>query len=345
MGTLAGIACSSAVPGPPDDAGTSNDASVDAGTRIDATATPFPAQASIVFVDGLVKGAATDTTGTAFQLDDVRVCIFDTNNVAITPYALPDSAPMPFTSYPGVHRGGGVDLGSITKFAVKIEVYSASALAADATWSSNRAAYKCQTMGCDQAPPACQRHVSLPATLQGGVNVIALLDDTSAPGVKLAQKWFEDVTYAGTENSLWGTVMDFSGWHSNLPIAAFYGNYVDGSGVDDVIENPVDPLVTGVPREIVHDITSYDALGIRFDAFSGGQPSDRFGQSLDSIGYVSDATLTPPAFYGVRANFVFALVGDPNDPTSVQTNGGRDPSFDGTGLHIVAVPYATPLPL
>jgi len=306
------------------------------------------AQASVVLVDGLVNGDTKDTTGASLTLDDVRVCIRNaTTKAPITQYALPDSTTMPLTNYPGIHRGGGVDLGSIKSFDVEVDVFSASDLAGDATWSSSRGNFTCQLIEQDQNSLPARPHARFSVTLKGGVNVLALVDaaDDAGATVGLEQRSFDDVTFAGAEGSLWGTVVDFSGWHAASQVGAYFGNPVDGSGpTNDAIVDPIDSKKTPSPHEIAKTIDGYETLGVRFDALSGGQPADRFGQSLDSIAFVSDAVVTPPEFYGVRANFVFALVGDPNDPTSVKNSGGRDPAFDGRGLHVVAVPYATPLP-
>ncbi len=317
----------------------SRDAGVDAkpsgyDSGVDAGAGDFGS--SLVFVNGLVNGNATDQNGAPIVLDDVRVCVATSG----TSYALPDSAPMPLTNYAGIQRGRGVDLGKASPGDVTLEIYRAAELAADAAWVTDRSAFTCQTMSCVGTGLPCIRHVTITGSLGPGVNVVALVDAQS--GVKLETTSFTDLTFGGSTGELWGTFVDFSGWHSTSELGAYYGNFVDGAVTNVTL---VDPLVKPpITPKLVAALSTYDDLGIRFDAWSGGHAFDRFGQSLDSIAFVSNATLTPPAFYGVRENFVFALVGDPNDPTSVQNLGGRDPQFDGRGLHVVAIPYATPQP-
>jgi hypothetical protein len=315
----------------------------DAGGGTDA----FSSQSlepSIVLVDGLVLGAANDTAGKPLTLDDVRVCLHNgSNGAAITPHALPDAMPMPLTNYAGVQRGGGIDLGNVAVASVRVDVYSAADLASDAAWvdSKTRQTYECQTMSCNTGSLPCRAHASFTVTLTPQINVLALVDDEVA-GVKVARASFDDVPFAGAVNDLWGTVMDFSGWHKGSPVGAFFGNFTDGSGQSDTIANPL-VAAPSAPAKI-GSLGTYDGAGVRFDSFSGQQPFDRFGQSLDSIAFVSNPAVSPPDFYGVRENFVVALVGDPTDPASALVNGGRNPKWDGRGLHIVAVPYATQRP-
>jgi hypothetical protein len=301
---------------------------------------------SLVFIDGLVSGFATNTFGQPLQLADVRVCVFDVGkNAYITQHAAPYSTPMPLTNYPGIRQGSGVDLGAASS-QVRIDVFSADDLSGDAAWSPDTQLV-CQQIACNKQGVPCKAHVSFPVTLGGDVNVVALVDDNTdgGVGVNVATASFEYKNYAGDPGSLWGTVIDFSTWHASETIGAFYGDWQTGAGDDVQIANPLFKNKGLPPQQITGAIASYETQGIRFDQFSGQQPFDRFGQSLDSIAYVANAAVSPTVFYDVRQNFVFALIGDPNDPTSVLANGGRDPQFERTGLHIAAIPYAQPKPL
>ena len=162
---------------------------------------------------------------------------------------------------------------------------------------------------------------------RAGVNVVALVDDSSG-GVKVASTSFLDTTYNGKEGSLWGTFVDFSGWHSTSEVGAYYGNFVDGAGTNVTLVQPlVKPPMS--PALVVDSLLGYENVGIRFDAWSGGHAFDRFGQSFDSIAFVSNATLTPPAFYGVRENFVFALAGIRTIPRACRTAAGVTPRSTG----------------
>ena len=181
--------------------------------------------------------------------------------------------------------------------------------------------------------------MSLPVPLTlGAVNVVALVDKSGDVG--LVQRSFGDVVYNGGPSSIYGTVLDVSGWQSSATVSVSYGDPTKSGGL--ALVATLNPQATVPPVQIAKDLTGYEDVGIRFDAAGVDGGGARFGQSLDSIAYVSNPAVTPPAFFDVRENFVFALVGNPADTTSVLQNGGRNPTFDGAGLHIVAIPYATP---
>lgn len=331
------VACSSATPvlteaGPELDGGFS-EASFDAPPD---GAIPNTTASSLVFVDGVVIGDATGVDGRILQLDDVRVCVYD-NGAAkfISQHALPYDVPMPLTNYPGIRQGSGLDLGSVSA-SVRLDVYSTTDLKYDAAWSPT--SNTCDVMNCTTVGPPCVAHVSFPLTLSAGVNVVALVDDPNADagfGVKTEQTAFVDAPFGGGPSSLWGTsIASFAHWHDGAQITAVYDDFTSDAGAGTPIPQ--------TPIAIDDDITGkFDTHGIRFVA-TAQQTSDQFAQTLDSIAYVANAAVTPPDFYDVRENFVFALVGDPNDPTAVNEQGGRNMQFNRKGLHIAAVPYATP---
>ncbi len=307
----------------------------DAATLADGGLDAFPSQATypnIVFVDGLVAGHTVDTKGAPLDLTDVRVCIYDAANNAITPYAIPDDAPLPLTNYPGVHRGGGIDLGAMRATGLVLHVFNATDLSEDAAWVSNRQDFACGLIACEQQP-TCKPHVTLQATLPKDINVIALVDQAGDGGgsVGLKVSGYEDTGYAGVPGSLYGGVVNFT------TVSASTASYSAGGATQSIIASNLLPDTATSPVLVTMQLGSYDTYGVGF------QGTTTFWQSLDSIAFVTNQTIDPPTFYGVRKNFVFALIGDPTD-MSVFSNGGRNPSFDGTGLHIVAVPYAEPPP-
>jgi len=301
---------------------------------------------SLVFVDALVIGEATSTSGKPLQLDDVRVCVRDQSAAAnkfLSDHALPFDRPIPLTNYVGLQNGSGIDLGAAAG-AVDIDVYSAFDLRNDTVWSPDPSETCASMAACSGS--SCVARVRLSVVLAGNMNVVALVDDNSgdagSSGVKTRVASFDDVEYSGTLGSIQGTIVDLSDWHAGQTIGAFYGNWQDASGTNVEIMKPLAKDTATKPGPIATTIDSYETLGLRFDQ-DGSQP-DTFGQSLDSIAYVASPTVTPPAFYAVRENFVFALVGDPNDPGSVNFQGGRNPQFNRKGLHIAAIPYASPRP-
>ena len=312
----------------------------------DVKSPPANVVPELVFVDGVAVGSATWPQG-GFNLDDVRVCVHDqaaAPNVFITPQAVPSDRVIPLTNYVGLQKGSGIDLGSFNAAAIDIDVYPAILLQNDAAWSPDPNE-TCAKISCTKQGPPCVAHVRLSVVLTGSVNVVALVDDQdldSGLGVKSRSAAFIDTTFDGTIGAINGTVVDLSDWHTGETIAAYYGDPQGTSGSGAELAKPLAKDAAGAPIPITKSIASYETFGVRFDQI--GSASDTFGQSLDSIAYVANPTVTPPDFYGVRENFVFALVGDPNDATSVNLENGRNPSFNRNGLHIAAIPYATPRP-
>jgi hypothetical protein len=335
------VACSSAAIRPQTEAGTpSLDAASEANNSLDDGGT-LAFTPSLVLVDALVVGSATWAQG-AFQLDDVRVCIHDQNADAktfLTDHAQPYDRVIPLTNYVGLQNGSGIDLGPITAAAIDIDVYPASLLQGDAAWAPNDS-QTCAKIACTDKGPTCVPHVRWSLALSGTVNVVALVDDTGGTGVKARVASFVDHAFDGQPNHIFGTVVDLSDWHSGETVGAYYGDWqTPGSGAALAVPLSKDTAASPMP---IATTSAYEDVGLRFDE-TGTKP-DTFGQSLDSIAFVADPTVTPPTFYGVRENFVFALVGDPTDASSVNAQGGRNPQFDRKGLHIAAVPYATPQP-
>jgi hypothetical protein len=329
------VACSSEAGGPtPQDGGKTDDGGGSEGAPPPKEAAPLTVASNIVFVDGLVNGVATGVDGKQLELSDVRVCVLSTaTSTFMSTHALPYDTAMPLTNYPGLRQGSGMDLGSVP-LQVRLDIYSTAGLETDAAWSQT--SHTCEAMKCASSGLPCMPHVSFTVSLGVGVNVLALVDDPNSDaglGVKLVQAVFDDKEYNGGPNALWGTAVDFSDWHNGATVTAVYGNPGLTAGGT--------PIPTPSPDEIDPDVsTKFDLIGVRFDA--NGSSVDHFGQTLDSIAYVANPAITPPLFYEVRENFVFALVGDPNDPTAVNDVGGRNPQFNRRGLHIAAVPYATP---
>jgi hypothetical protein len=343
LGTLLLLACGSSSAGPPPDDGGIKNSDHETGPDAGGDAIPLAPVPTLVFVDGVVDGTTQSTSGLFLELGDVRVCVFDVAKSAfVTQHPLPYDAPMPLTNYPGLRQGTGMDFGT-QPTQVRLDIYSATGgLETDAVWSQT--SHTCLNDECDGGGPPCFPHVSLTVTLDLGVNVVALVDDPSADGgatVKLLKATFADKTFAGAESSLSGTVVNFSGWPAGGAIGAFYGDPSTDAGADTTISSSLAADTSPPPDQIAANIGGdYDTHAIYFDQLQ--QPFERFGQTLDSIAYVANAAVSPTVFYDVRENFVFALVGDPNDTSGVQLNGGRNPQFNRRGLHIAAVPYATP---
>ncbi len=339
---VVGCGASTSDAGPPDSA-------LDSEGGAASDATPFvPIAPELVLIDGVSQGNAVDAKGAAFTVDDVRVCIFDASNTgALFEYAAPDDVFLPNTNIAGVHRGGATDLGALKGglTTVTLDIFSASDLQNDTSVSQDRTNYTCKAMTCIVGAN-CRPHVVVPNVVisAGKVNVVALLDDANATNVIAKQSAFDDHPYSGKPNSIYGGFVNHSGYGGSNDVDVYFGT-TDGSEPNKGLWTPIVPDQAQPPLLVAGDDTGVlDSLGLRADAISGQQPASRFWQSLDSIAFVSDESVDPKTFYDVRKNFVIALVGDPKDPTSVLKDGGRDPNFDGRGLHFVAVAYAPSAP-
>lgn len=77
----------------------------------------------------------------------------------------------------------------------------------------------------------------------------------------------------------------------------------------------------------------------------GGDGSVRVALVMDfeAIARISSPTSLPSTYFA-NGNYLFALVGDPTDPAKQLklTDGGANAAFDGTGLHVVAIPVTRP---
>jgi hypothetical protein len=315
------------------DAGQSkNDADADASPYL-AETTPPPNNIktpSLVLVDGFI-------TGGSLQLDDVRVCIRDHNaaeGTYITPHAMPNDRVIPLTNYVGLEKGSGIDLGPTLVPSIDIDIFPAATIANDSAWAPNDA-LSCSKIACT-GTTGCLLFTRVSVILTQDVDAVALVDDTSASGVGTRVAPFEDQVFFGKPGEIYGTAVDFSNWNNGDTISAYYGDWQGAAGSGKPVANPIATDGAPTPMLLATSVPSYETLGLRFDA-----KATTFGQSLDSIAFVASSTVTPPAFYDIRENFVFALVGDPND-TSVNDNGGRNAAFTRKGLHVAAVPYATP---
>ena len=319
-------ACGAANPSS-SDAGRDDAGTPEAGFGADAGPNPRAFWPSVVLIHGATADSAPSSAGGTLNLADMRVCIYDSvKNQPLYPYALPDKSPMPLASYPGVRRGGGIDLGGFGfKGDVDVYVFSANDLSGDAAWEpdAQRTGYDCNTITCENDQKPCYPHVKLHASISGDVAALGVVDGTT--GLQALAVQLEETPYSGAPGSLHGAFVALSAWHAGESLSALYDT---GPAIG--------PLPTGA-QLVTDQIASYETDDVSFVA-----PTDQFTQSLDSIAFVSDPTLAPPDFYGVRENFVFALVGDPAATQSVQQNGGRDPAFDGKGLHVAAIPYGTP---
>lgn len=229
------------------------------------------------------------------KLTDVRVCPDEAGDAL----PLPAGRPMPMANYPGIPRGGGADLGKLTTPALR--VYKAR----DAM---NETCSSLFSKGGIRLP--------LSGTLLG-VHVVVLVDgpnDTVATKIiriPLGAQPGDHLIAAQAAIGLGGSSGTDSGTVTFPAASAQVGT--DAANATAGVQIP--DTVSGVIQAKVGSID--------------------FTQSLASIQTVSDPTTEPTAFYGVRTQYLFVLVGDPAKPYKPVA----PQDFAGTELHFTAVPF------
>ncbi len=335
---LCAIACSAA--GSPQDGSgpTTNTPSEDAGAP-DAPIGSFNGNESywpkVVLVNAMVNGSSL--------LGDpaIRVCIPGYN------HALPDDAPMPESSYAGVERGRGADLGTITGLHgdTIIDIFSAKDLKTDGAFTTSR--LSCDAIAC--APSSggeCLKHVELHVDFAGGPNLVVVRDDPNTPGDITASVAPLAAAYEGQENELTVQVADFSGWAASRGAARVrvrMGTSADDGLVTDTL-NP-DTVTPDTPVKMPLPATAdFSTESLVFEAMDANdRVADAFSQPLASVAYLSDPGSAPSVLFGHRSNCALILVGDPTNAGAV-TKDPYDPLFDGAPLHAIAVPYSPASP-
>lgn len=284
--------------GPPGD-----DAGADGPDNVTATAP------SLVLVNGLIGGGK-------YGYDDIRVCLDGAD------YPLPDALPMPMTSYPGVARGTGVDLGASNTMTLR--VFRAFDLEGDSASLGSR--IPCASW----VAKTSISKTSIPVVLSGPTLVV-LVDDPTGPDGIQARTGALPAAYKGTKDSLQLVTAEFSTFARK-----------GGSLRVTVDDRPAGAGLTGVLSSDAYAFTTapgfVDGAKLRFVRTDlSNVDTASFTQTLGSVQFLSDPTTTPAPFFARRANFALVLLGDENLPVALD---GRDLHFDGRGLHAVAVPYA-----
>lgn len=340
---LCAIACSSAMGGAQtSDSGPSGQGEADGGMADAALSPPEGGTGTnevywpkVVLVNGTVNGAP------ALGDPALRVCIPG------YPYPLPDEAPMPESSYAGVARGRGADLGTIQQLngLTTISVFSARDTKTDGAFTG-QPRVPCTDLDCDSGAD-CLKHVDLTVNFAGGPNLVVIRDDAQAPGGLGATTGVLSPTYEGQENQLSIQVGDYSGWvglqgtnHVQVLLGLPDAGAVVTPSLDAGVVSPAPPARMALP-----DAQGYVDQSLSFEALdSSNRVMGSFSQPLASVAFLSDPGTAPSVLFGHRSNYVLVLVGDPQDTTSAQASGGYDPLFDGAGLHAVAVPYSPAVP-
>ncbi len=215
---------------------------------------------------------------------------------------------MPLTNYAGIPVGGGADFGGKLIGKITLDVF-------DAASAANQSDCGSLTNG--------QAHASIPVDVKTvGTTVVTLVTDAAKP-MKLGSR-----------------VIQYNGDSPSKPgyVTAHFANLSAVSG-------GVKLSIEGQPMA---DLLSNTEVSARFEVKYGPQvellvesSTGNVTQRLESVQYASDPTSTPDAYFGVRASFLFALVGDPQVGFDASA-----PAKDLTGreLHLVAVRYGDGLP-
>lgn len=235
------------------------------------------------------------------ELDGVLVCFGNKGSPA--PKTI-----MPLTNTAGIPVGGGADLGAGHIGSFTLEVFDAATVGASNDCGSLVNTESHASIMVD-APPT-------------GTTVIALVTDTTKPKHLGSRKVHYDTEAPSTLDVVQAHFANLSAVAGNVTLS------VAGKPTADLAADTEVSAPFGI---------AYDPMALLVATHSGGSVS----QSLESVQYASDPTSTPKAFYGVRASFLFALVGDPATAFDASAP-AKD--LSGRELHLVAVPYGDGVP-
>ncbi len=279
-----------------------------------------------VVVNGLVDGGAK-------ALNDVRLCFSDRPD----DYPVPDdpAQPMPLSSYPGIARGRGLDLGPISTTATSVQVFDAKSIKADVKGGDAQFRQTCGQLAGD---PSSYVELTQPEA-PGPHNLLVLQDDagqSSGVSLRLGQLTTQAVAPAddaGATGALYGTFSVYAAWGEG---GTFDVSMIPGDAgtvsLSSALGSAAPSTVAPIP------ITSpYDQTSLRFESSEPAVTPRTLEQTLAETQILSDPTTAPSELYGRRADFAFVVVGDP--ASSAIGDAGADPSFDGKAMHILVVPF------
>ena len=286
----------------------------EAAPPLDGPLTPDGAAPSLVVVNGMDQalGVLNDT--------NIRVCLGNGPD----DYPLPEDPthPVPLSNYPGIPTGGGVDLGARP---LPPTIYAISAKLQNDNYpnSPNGSA----RIACDKilgGGAIGKPNIAIPVSNLDVHAVVVLLDGTSDAAADAVAAVLDSQTY-GPQGDGSSTVYAQIGAFGEWPQQPVTAEIVDPADASTMLAAFDAQSVSG-PASVAIDLGTFDNRSLRLT--SG---SSTFEQSFQSIQSISDPTTSPSVFYGVRANFLFLLLGAQGDAAA--------PSFGDPSLHIVAIPY------
>lgn len=295
--------------------------------------------------------------------EDVRLCFGESSTpdaTAVTfvpgvaPWPSDDAHPMPRSNYAGIAKGGGATVPSeIVGSGSYVVPYivRASRLATDAM----------PTLECGlRVGPQCSStahclastdYVQLPAIpwsslARGGAQVLAIVG-CKTPGQPSCGTAQNGALHAALVPLAIGAVQSVDQIGVQVAhVAPALGSItarVDGV-IDDAGAMSLAYLHAAPGNGTVVTIPSTrDSLAWGTQGISIGTPGDgglTLTTSLADIQRVSNPSVLPSDFFVGAHRYVFVLVGDPSVQNQLYVDGGLNPQFDGTGLHVVAISTA-----
>ena len=292
------------------------------------------------------------------DLFDFRICLATstsadgtgaTFSANVAPWPSDDSRPMPMANYAGVAVGRGAALPrEIVPSGVFVVPYLIDAH---------------QLAMSNDPKAACSSRVGS-GCVPGSGMCLKSSDFVQLPAIPA-------VTFAGTGAKLLAIVgcltpgraacgaEDNGALHAKvLPLAGDEALSVDQIGVQ------VAHVALAAGSVVAHvDDTTIDAGPLPLDPFNVGPlngfvmtvPSDKSSplwasegvsfaiadaglrMSLADMQRIADPSQLPIEFFKAHGAYVFVLVGDPNAANALYVDGGLNPKFDGTGLHVTAI--------
>jgi hypothetical protein len=328
-----------------DDGGTTADSGGGDGGGFDSSAS----DSGVAIATLLAVHASPD-------LSDFRICLGGSSSAdgtsayfnGVAPWPSDDSHPMPMANYAGIAVGRGAALPrAIVPNAPFVIPYLIDAH--ELTMLSDPKA-PCNARvgpGCPPNSGMCLRtsdYVALPAIptsllLEPGAKVLAIV------GCKTPGNAACGTAMGGTlRAAIVSLSPDPQASVDQIGVQLAHLSFASGSAVAtldslavDAGPVPLDPLTSGPSNGLI--ITrppSPGDLGWGNDGVAFAVRDAGLRMSLADMQRIADPSALPSVYFTDRA-YVFVLVGDPNANEALYIDGGLNPKFDGTGLHVTAI--------
>ncbi len=274
------------------------------------------------------------------------------------------SRPMPLSNYPGVPSGAGVELVDLPA--------SARGTVVPYVVDARRVWHDWATDGCDalfEHPRDFRENVEYfalpPITLHEGATAVLVVSgcvpalfDKKASAARCGATYDEakgNLTATLTPLAMASPKSDAMSVHfaqlsaSAGAVRASFGTLAADAGAialtdgQAYLADPAAPVDVPLPHDDAGALLRYSTEGVTVEAADDG--GVLLATDLATIQRLSSPSDVPSTFFA-RGAYLFALVGDATDPDRQLTlpDGGANPTFDGTGLHVIAVPLGDGAP-